>query len=54
LLTTLTIRAVPTVKEGFGWQGALAMLAIGPVFGIYHMARLWWSEEARRMAGGRG
>jgi MFS family permease len=54
LLTTLTIRAVPTVKETLGWQGALAMLAIGPVFGIYHMARLAWSEEARKMAGGRG
>jgi MFS family permease len=54
LLTTLTIRAVPTLKEQLGWQGALALLAIGPMFGIYHMARLWWMEEARKMAGGRG
>jgi MFS family permease len=54
LLTTLTIRAVPTLKEAIGWQGALALLAIGPVFGIYHMARLWRMEEARRMAGGKG
>jgi MFS family permease len=54
LLTTLTIRAVPTVKDWLGWQGALALLAVGPVFGIYHMARLWWMEEARKMAGGRG
>ncbi len=54
LLTTLTIWAVPAVKEAIGWQGALALLAMGPVFGIYHMARLGRSEEARKMAGGRG
>src|SRR5262249_48386906 len=54
LLTTLTIRAVPTLQERFGWSVALALLAIGPVFGIYHMARLWRMQEARRMAGGRG
>jgi MFS family permease len=54
LLTTLTIRAVPTLQERLGWPAALALLAIGPVFGIYHMARLWRMEEARRMAGGRG
>src|SRR5262245_18175522 len=54
LLTTLTIRAVPTLQERLGWSAALALLAIGPVVGIYHMARLWWMKEARRMAGGRG
>ncbi|MBW8884803.1 MAG: MFS transporter, partial [Planctomycetia bacterium] len=46
LLTTLTIRAVPALKQQVGWQGALALLALGPVFRIYHMARLWWMEEA--------
>jgi hypothetical protein len=54
LLTALTIRAVPVLQERFGWSGALALLAIGPVFGIYHMGRLWRMEEARKMAGGRG
>ena len=46
--------SVPAVKEMLGWQGALALLALGPLFGVYHMARLWWMEEARKMAGGRG
>ncbi len=54
LLTTLTIRAVPMLKDHFGWSAALALLALGPIFGIYHMARLWTMEEARKMAGGRG
>ena len=41
LLTTLTIRAVPALEQRLGWPAALALLALGPVFGIYHMARLW-------------
>lgn len=53
LLTTLTIRAVPVVKDQLGWPVALALLAVGPIFGIYHMARLWRMQEAKRMAGGR-
>lgn len=58
LLTTLTIRLVPLVQEqlattaGRGWAGATAMLALGPIFGIYHMARLRQMDAARRMAGG--
>jgi MFS family permease len=54
LLTTLTIRAVPSLKEHFGWHGAFALLALGPLFGIYHMARLRLMNEANKMAGGRG
>jgi len=53
LLTTLTIRAVPTVQTAAGWQIAFALLALGPLFGIYHMLRLWWTAEAMKMAGGR-
>jgi MFS family permease len=53
LLTTLTIRAVPTIQTAAGWQPAFALLALGPLFGIYHMLRLWWMAEARKMAGGR-
>jgi hypothetical protein len=59
LLTTLTIRAVPWVLGDAGasggsaaWWPALAMLAAGPVFGIYHMARLRQMSEATKMAGG--
>jgi MFS family permease len=40
LLTTLTIQAVPPVVERVGWQGAFAMLAIGPVLGILAIRRL--------------
>lgn len=53
LLTTLTIRAVPLVQGAAGWQMAFALLAIGPVFGIYHMLRLWRIAEALKMAGGK-
>src|SRR5205823_7857655 len=38
LLTTITIRAVPSVQQVAGWPWALGMLAVGPAFGIYHMA----------------
>jgi len=58
LLTTLTIRAVPEVQRltadatNPGWTWALAMLAAGPVFGIYHMARLRHMPIAQKMASG--
>ena len=58
LLTTLTIRAVPELQQmtadssNQGWNWALAMLAVGPVFGIYHMARLWRMDAASRMSNG--
>src|SRR6185369_15145268 len=58
LLTTLTIRAVPEVQRlaadsnDAGWDWAMAMLAIGPAFGIYHMARLRQMNDAKKMAGG--
>jgi MFS family permease len=58
LLTTLTIQAVPLVRdwaasERAGWGWALAMLALGPAFGIVHMARLRRMPEAEKMAGGK-
>jgi MFS family permease len=61
LLTVLTIRAVGTVQQslahdpvsaGQAWGWALAMLAIGPAFGIFHMVRLWRMPEAKRMSNG--
>lgn len=60
LLTTLTIGAVPWMLElattrdsSAAWWPALALLALGPVFGIYHMLRLRQMGEAEKMAGGR-
>jgi MFS family permease len=59
LLTTLTIRAVPAVQQtmaesnGLGWNWALAMLAAGPAFGIFHMARLRQMDASKRMANGK-
>jgi MFS family permease len=60
LLTTLTIRAVPEFQRLVGgssgsdpgWSWSLAMLALGPAFGIFHMARLWRMQEAKKMAHG--
>lgn len=40
LLTTLTIQLVPPVVEAGGWRVAFAMLAVGPVLGIWSMRRL--------------
>ncbi len=40
LLTTLTIQAVPPVVARLGWEGAFAMLAIGPALGILAIRRL--------------
>lgn len=53
LLTTLTIRLTPTLAAGAGWGVAFGLLALGPVFGIYHMQSLRRLPEAERMAGGR-
>lgn len=62
LLTTLTIRAVPeirnlagggTLDDPRGWWPALAVLALGPALGIYHMLRLRFMPEASKMAAGK-
>ena len=53
LLTTLTIYAVPTIQAQLGWPAALSLLALGPVFGIWHMVRLRSLPAATKMAGGR-
>ncbi|HEX5106605.1 MAG TPA: MFS transporter [Pirellulaceae bacterium] len=59
LLTTLTIQAVPWMLGETGtsggsaaWWPALAILAAGPVFGVFHMLRLRQMPEAEKMAGG--
>jgi len=53
-LTVITIWLVPAMRDGVGWQAALAMLAIGPVLGVASMLRLKNLPEAAQIAGGRG
>jgi MFS family permease len=52
LLTLITIRAIPTLVAGIGWHWALSILAAGPAFGIWSMARLRGLPEAVKMASG--
>jgi MFS family permease len=54
LLTLGSIQLVPVISDAAGWGWAFAMLAVGPVFGIWAMARLKRSPEAVRLAGGNG
>jgi hypothetical protein len=52
LLTAVTIYLLPAVR-GFTGDGiAFSLLALGPVFGIWHMYRLRRMPESTRMAGG--
>ena len=53
LLTTVTLRIIPPLRDYLGWERAFALLALGPVFGIWSMLRLRRLPEAARMAGGR-
>lgn len=52
LLTLCTLWAIPPLVERFGWEGAFATLALGPVVGIAAMVRLRRSPEAERLASG--
>jgi sugar phosphate permease len=54
LLTTVTIRLVPTLVDAVGWRLAFSVLAAGPAVGVAAMLRLRASPEARLIAGGRG
>ncbi|MBZ0290296.1 MAG: MFS transporter, partial [Anaerolineae bacterium] len=54
LLTLVTIRLIPTLERVVGWEWAFALLAIGPIVGIWGMAALRRSAAVARLAGGRG
>jgi len=54
LLTLGSIQLVPVISDAAGWAWAFGMLAVGPAFGIWAMARLKRSPEAARLAGGNG
>ena len=52
LLTLLTIHLIPEVANLTGWQWAMAPLAIGPVFGVWAMARLRAHPDSIKLANG--
>jgi MFS family permease len=54
LLTLVTIRMIPALQSNVGWTWAFAFLAIGPALGIWAMAALRRSPQARQLAGGKG
>ena len=53
LLTIVSIRLVPVIRDESNWGWALAMLALGPMVGAWSMWRLRRMPEATRMASGR-
>jgi MFS family permease len=53
LLTTITIRLIPSLESAVGWRWAFAFLAIGPIIGIAAMYLLRRSPTAANLAGGR-
>ncbi|MGH8104239.1 MAG: MFS transporter [bacterium] len=53
LLTSLSIWIIPVLRDLLGWERVFIALAVGPVFGIWGMARLRRLPHALRMASGR-
>jgi len=53
LLTLVTIRLIPSVERVVTWRWAFALLALGPLVGIWAMARLRRLPASLKMAGGR-
>jgi len=54
VLTLVSIHLMPLFVDLLGWRYAFAPLALGPIVGIWAMARLRRSPAAQRLAGGRG
>jgi MFS family permease len=54
LLTTVTIRLIPTLESAIGWRMAFSILALGPALGVIAMLRLRRAPEAALIAGGKG
>ena len=52
-LTLVTIHLMPSLVDAMGWRYAFLPLAIGPVFGIWAMARLRADPRSAALAGGR-
>ncbi len=53
LLTLVTIHLMPYAVTALGWRWAFSLLVIGPVLGVWSMARLRCHPEAIRLAQGR-
>ena len=53
LLTLITIHLMPILVAEGGWALAFAILAAGPAFGVWSMARLRRHPDALKLAGGR-
>jgi MFS family permease len=52
LLTMFTIHAVPPLVEAFSWRYAFAFLTVGPLLGVWAMARLRAHPDALKLASG--
>jgi MFS family permease len=52
LLTLFTIRIIPSLVGGVGWECVFMVLALGPAFGVWSMLRLRRLPESLRMASG--
>ena len=52
-LTLITIHLMPSLVDAMGWRYAFIPLAVGPVFGIWAMARLRAHPRSVALAGGR-
>jgi hypothetical protein len=52
LLTVLTIRLVPWLRQSLGWEYVMVLLALGPAFGVVSMLRLRSLPESAKMASG--
>ncbi len=53
LLTLITIHLMPVLVAAAGWQLAFSCLAIGPVLGVWAMARLRAHPDAVKLAHGK-
>jgi len=53
LLTTISLQALPLIREHLGWGEAFAMLSLGPVVGLIATWRLRKSPESSQIALGK-